>query len=88
MADWKDPANNHPDRELALYLEKVAAGEETEALGLYELLKDTMAPFANAAEKIHWPTYSYWPCADQLGKRSLDFIRGEAYTHEETKILM
>lgn len=36
LIDRKDPASKQLDRELKLYLEKVATGEETEALGLYE----------------------------------------------------
>ena len=87
LTDWKDPANKHQDRDLALLLEQVAAGEIDEAQVLYEHLQKLMAPFADAANKIHWATYAFWPCADQLMKRSLDFVRGEAYVHDSKKIL-
>lgn len=64
LTDFKDPKNQHRHRDIALKLESVAKGEIKEALSLYESLKDALAPFAAAAEKIHWPTYAYWPCAD------------------------
>lgn len=73
--------------ELAQFLEKIARGEVTEAISVYDYLKDKLAPFANAAEKQHWQTYAYWPCADQLGKRSIDFVASEAYIHEPRNIL-
>lgn len=71
-----------PFRPLALMLEKIAKGQVTNMKALIEVMNDLMDNFENQAKRHQWMTLSLWPCADQIEKRSLNYIRGEAFINK------